>query len=288
MNQMNTRREKQEEVENIVDNLTLFDDDLMSRCFDENIPATEYLLHVILNRDIRVIRVKGQSELKNPIVGGRNIRLDIEAEDMNGEKFNTEVQRNHSGADVRRARFHSSMLDSRMLKEKQKFSNLKDSYVIFITEKDYFKEGRALYTINRVIDETGRDFGDGSHIIYVNGTYRGNDEIGRLMKDFHCKQASQISNPLLAKSVRHYKEGEGREEMCEAVQNYGDKREQRGIKLGEQRGEQRGIKLGEIKATIRAGIRYGAEKETIIEDLMSQFSDLSREDAEKLYSDYTK
>ena len=28
-------------------------------------------------------------------------------------------------------------------------------------------------------------FDDGSHIIYVNGNYKGNDEIGQLMKDFH-------------------------------------------------------------------------------------------------------
>ncbi len=37
------------------------------------------------------------------------------------------------GADAHRARFHSSMLDTKMLKAKQKFKELHDSYVIFIT-----------------------------------------------------------------------------------------------------------------------------------------------------------
>ena len=36
-----------EEVEEIVDGLTLFDDDLMSRVFDKNIAATELLLRII-------------------------------------------------------------------------------------------------------------------------------------------------------------------------------------------------------------------------------------------------
>ncbi len=65
-------------IEKIVDGLTLFDDDLMSLVFDSNIPAAELLLTVILNReDIRVVSVVGQKELENPLVEGRNIRLDI-------------------------------------------------------------------------------------------------------------------------------------------------------------------------------------------------------------------
>ena len=46
---------------------------------------------------------------------------------------NVEVQRADVGADAHRARFHSSMLDTKMLKAKQKFKELHDSYVIFIT-----------------------------------------------------------------------------------------------------------------------------------------------------------
>ncbi len=50
--------------------------------------------------------------------------------------YDIEVQRSTAGADVHRARFNSSMLDMRMLKEKQKFKELHESYVIFITEND--------------------------------------------------------------------------------------------------------------------------------------------------------
>lgn len=51
-------------VNKLVDGLTLFDDDLMSRVFDKNIEATELILKIILERDIKVIRVDGQDELK--------------------------------------------------------------------------------------------------------------------------------------------------------------------------------------------------------------------------------
>ena len=81
------------EVEKLVDNLTLFDDDLMSKVFDENIPATELLLKIILGKKVKVVSVKGQYNMKSPIVGGRSITLDILAIDLvfhegkNGESY---------------------------------------------------------------------------------------------------------------------------------------------------------------------------------------------------------
>lgn len=149
-------------VEKIVDDMTLFDDDLMSRVFDKNIEAAELLLQIILERDdIKVIRVDGQEELKSPIVGGRNITLDILAEDKDGIRFNVEVQRNTEGSHPRRARFHSSALDSRMLMENEAFKNLKDSYVIFICEHDKFHHGNPIYHIDKIVRETKEKFEDG-------------------------------------------------------------------------------------------------------------------------------
>ena len=212
-------------VNELVDKLTLFDDDLMSRVFDNNIEATELILRIILGRDIKVISVDGQDEIKNHEVGGRNIKLDVHAIDVDGEEINIEVQGNSEGAHIRRARFHSSMVDSRMLEEGQAFKELKDSYVIFIYKHDKFRVGLPLYHIDRYVRETNELFDDGSHIIYVNGNYTGNDEIGQLMKDFHQTDPENMHYDALAQGVKHFKETEeGREIMCEAVEKYGDER----------------------------------------------------------------
>ena len=111
----------------------------MSRVFDKNIEATELILRIILGRKIKVIRVNGQEEVRNAEVGGRNITLDVYAMDENGQEMDIEVQGNSEGAQIRRARYHSSVLDSKMLKEGQPFKKLKDSYVIFIYRHDKFK-----------------------------------------------------------------------------------------------------------------------------------------------------
>ena len=210
-------------VNKLVDGLTLFDDDLMSRVFDKNIEATELILRIILERDIKVICVDGQDELKNHEVGGRNITLDVHALEENGEEIDIEVQGNAAGANVKRARYHSSMLDSRMLREGQDFKKIKNSYVIFIYRHDKYKKGLPLYHIDRYVKETGELFDDGSHIIYVNGSYKGNDEIGRLMADFHQTNSEHMHYMTLAQSVKHYKETEeGRGQMCEAVEKYAE------------------------------------------------------------------
>ena len=213
--------QNQDRINKLIDGLTLFDDDLMSRVFDKNIEATELLLRIILERKIKVISVIGQEEMKSAAVGGRNITLDVHALDENGEKMDIEVQGNSEGAHIRRARYHSSVLDSRMLKEGQEIKEIKDSYVIFIYKRDKFQEGLPLYHIDRYVRETGKLFEDGSHIIYVNGNYKGDDEIGYLMQDFHQTDPDNMHYKELSQGVRHFKEvEEGRDTMCEAVQEY--------------------------------------------------------------------
>lgn len=215
----------QKDINGLIDRLTLFDDDLMSRVFDKNIEATELVLRIILGRKIKVISVDGQDELKSHEIGGRNITLDVHALDGNGEEIDIEIQGNPEGANIRRARYHSSVIDSRMLREGQNFKELRDSYVIFIYRHDKFRKGLPLYHIDRYISETKEVFDDGSHIIYVNGNYRGQDEIVQLMKDFHQTDPEKIYYDVLAQDVKHFKETkEGCEVMSELVQKYGDER----------------------------------------------------------------
>ena len=138
----NKSEERKQELNKTIDDFSLFDDDFMSVVFERNIEATEFLLNTILERgDMNVIEVIGQREYKSPVIGGRSIRIDIYAKDSKGKIYDIEVQRADEGADVHRARFNSSMIDTRMLKESQKFMELHESYVIFITKNDVIGSG---------------------------------------------------------------------------------------------------------------------------------------------------
>ena len=190
--------------------LRLMDDDFFSEALDGKTEAVEYILNTVLERDdIKVKSTKAQVEYKSATK--RSIKLDIQAEDVHGRLMDIEIQRSDRGSGVRRARFHSSMIDRSLLSKGDDFEDLVDTYVIFITEKDKFGMGIPLYHIERKISEMDNAlFGDGAHILYVNGEYRNLEHpVGSLMHDFNCKDAKDMVNPLLAEEVRYLKETEG-------------------------------------------------------------------------------
>ncbi len=218
--------ERQETLE-AIRKLNLLDDNLMTLVFDRNIEATELLLNVILQRnDLKVLEVIAQRKYKNSMPGGRSVTIDIYAKDGDNKVYDVEVQRASAGADVHRARFHSSMIDTKMLKAGQEFNEIHDSYVIFITASDVMGAGRSLYHIDRVIEETGAYFGDGAHIIYVNGSYKDdNDPVGKLMHDFRCLSSVDMFYPILAKQLKYFKETEGGQDiMCQVFEDLAEKR----------------------------------------------------------------
>lgn len=51
-------------------------------------------------------------------------------------------------------------------------------------------------------------FNADSHILYVNGEYRGDDEIGKLMHDFSCTNPDDMNYDILAKKARYFKQDE--------------------------------------------------------------------------------
>lgn len=86
--------------------------------------------------------------------------------------------------------------------------------------------GRSLYHINRVVEERGAYFGDGSHIIYVNGSYKDDDDpVGRLMHDFRCTSSVDMFYPLLANQLKYFKETEGgRNKVSKVFEELAEKR----------------------------------------------------------------
>ena len=240
------------EIDKIIDKMTLFSNTLMQKVFDKNISATEYLLKTVLQRDdIEVIDVKGQYNMQSPLMGGRSITLDIHARITGGDRFDVEVQTDSKGSHLKRARFHSAMMDSRMLKENEDFRKIKNSYVIFIYKRDKFRKGFPVYHVGRYVEETKKAFHDGSHIIYVNGSYKGDDEIGRMIHDFKCENAEDIYNKDLAEGVKHFKETkEGRDEMKDPVEAYAEKRERIGKREGKKEGERKTL-IQNIKSLMK-------------------------------------
>ncbi len=201
--------------------LRYMDDDFMTVCLADNFEGVELILQIVLGKkDITIKSVRTQEPLKN--LQGRSATLDVHAVDSDNKEFDVEIQRKDAGAGAKRARHNSSLLDAHILKCGEDTEDIPDSYVIFITENDVMKGNQPIYTVERyiTIGEKKVLFGDGSHIIYVNGTYRGDDEIGKLMHDFSCTDPDDMNYEELARKARYFKKDEkGVAAMCKIMED---------------------------------------------------------------------
>ncbi len=199
------------------------DDDFMRGLFKGNMPLAEMVLRIIMQKpDLQLLDIDTQADMKR-VTGARSVCLDVYATDSENKKYDVEIQRADLGAGEHRARYNSSVMDVENLHSGQDFIELPDTYTIFITEKDFFGAGKAAYPISSMNWAIGEPFKDGRYLLYVNGEYRGDDEIGKLMHDFNCTDADDMNYPLLAERTRYLKENpKGVEEMCKAMQDMRD------------------------------------------------------------------
>ena len=240
------------DIEHIVKHLCMMSNKFMNAMLENNIPATEKMLRVILKNDkIKVISVCVQNFIQN--LFGHSAQLDILAEDENGRRFNVEIQRADEGAPAKRARFYSSSLDTVFLRAGHDYEELPESYVIFITENDVLNSNLPIYNIERVIKQNNTDFNDGSHIIYVNSKIQDDTPLGKLMQDMYCTDPAKLNYKEFAPQMeflKYSKEGEGK--MTDILDFYiaqeAEKRAEQKVKEAVQKAVQKAEQQAEQKA----------------------------------------
>lgn len=215
-----TEEQKHQRALERLQQLRPIDDDFMRCLFKDNIPLVELVLRIITGKqDLVITQCQTQKDMKR-LAGARSLCLDAWGTDSEGKQYDLEVQRADKGASPYRARYHASVMDVENLDAGQAFEALPECYTIFIIEKDFYGKGKAVYPIERMNLETGEPFGDGEHILYVNGEYRGDSDLGKLMHDFNCTKADDMNFPLLANRTRYLKEhSEGVSEMCKVIED---------------------------------------------------------------------
>lgn len=245
-----TMDQKQQEDLARLRQLRLIDDDFFSKCFDNDTACVQLVLQIVLDKpDLNVVDVRTQVFVENLL--NRSVRLDVLATDSEGRKFNIEIQRSDKGAGRKRARYNSSMMDVNLLEKGNDFEALPETYVIFITENDVIGLREAIYEIERCFVKSGKRFGDGSHILYVNGSYRDDSPVGKLMHDFSCTDPSDMCYNVLADRARFFKESkEGIAVMCKVLDDMRRQSYQEGMAEGKNKNRKETalnlLKLGTI------------------------------------------
>ena len=202
----------------VIENFRLMDDDFMSKCLENAPECIELILQIIIGKkDLKVVKSQTEYPIKN--LQGRGVRFDVFARDSEGREYDIEIQRANDGAEPKRARYNSALMDANALLSGEKIFNLRDTYVIFITENDVMGDGQDAYSYLRTEERSGKRLHDGTHIIYVNGATRSASDIGKLVHDLQCRNVSEMYFDVLKRQVGQFKNSEeGRHAMCKAVE----------------------------------------------------------------------
>jgi hypothetical protein len=245
---------RQSDLERL-ERLRPIDDDFMRVIYRDNAPLAEETLRIVTGIEgLQVVSIETQRDLKR-LVGARSVELDVMAIDSAGRWHDIEVQRGGS-ARPKRARYHSAAMDVEALGAAQKPEGLPEQWVIFIMERDPFGEGKGLYHFERTDQTSHRSLEDGTHVLYANGAYRGDDELGELMHDYCESNPDDMRNPLMAERVRYFKRTpKGVTHMCEIFDEIRQEGEKRGFERGKKHGIEQGIEQGEERALLASARR---------------------------------
>lgn len=133
---------------------------------DEN--NCKKLLELVLEFPIAHVEVsKEKCIVYHPEYKG--IRMDVYARDENNTHYNVEMQAVMYAALGKRARYYHSQMDMDLLATGQDYSELPNTYIIFICDFDPFGQGKYRYTFRHQCQESpGTQLGDGSETIFLN------------------------------------------------------------------------------------------------------------------------
>ncbi len=118
---------------------------------------------------------------------GRSVRLDALCTLGDGTKCNIEIQRSDNDNHLKRVRFNASSITVKESQTGEKFDDVLELYIVYISEFDFFKGGKTIYHIDKIIRETGDVVDDGLHEIFVNTTIDDGSDIADLMSCFTKK-----------------------------------------------------------------------------------------------------
>ena len=154
----------------------------------------------------------------------------------------------------------------------ERFEDILDLYIVYITEFDFLKGGKALYHVDKVVRENGMVVDDGLHEIFVNTVIDDGSDISALMSCFLRKEVNNPRFPKLSNEVTRLKTTQGgASAVCEVMEKYAKEYAEETA----------------IRTKIEAYLELGASKEKTIKVLMEQYN-LTEQTAIENYNEYAQ
>lgn len=140
-------------------------------------------LEILLNRKIASVAVHTEHSMLYSS-DYRSIRLDVYAQDDEGDNYNVEMQGENQGNLPKRSRYHQAKMDVMSIPPGADFNELRPNYVIFICTFDPFGEGLYQYTFENRCREKDIPLNDGTTKLFLNTQGKNKEGVSETLVHF--------------------------------------------------------------------------------------------------------
>ena len=223
----------------------------MFRLVMEKQELCKKLIECILGIKIKSISYMEHEKSFGANLRSKGIRLDLFVIDEDGVAYDIEMQMDNSYKEFlgRRTRYYVSTMDNNALKKGERYSQLRQSYVIFICTFDPFGRGLAKYTFNAICNEDhSLVLDDGVTRVFINtegDRHRISKELASLIGYISTGEVTDDYTKDLDEEVRALRNDDGRERdymtYMQTIMEHEDMAYSRGITQGITQGISQGI-----------------------------------------------
>ena len=247
------------------EDLTITDDFMFCKVMSDPDICKE-LLEILLH--IKIERLVFQEPQKSFRLTSesKGIRLDVYVKDSN-RVFDIELQTTNERNLELRTRYYQGVMDISELEKGEFFSNMKESYIIFICMFDPFGAEMPIYTVKQTFAENDKlIFNDKTHKIFYNVKAFekiANDVETKAFLEYLCKHQSttKFTQSLETAVYRNKNNQNWRKDYMTLAYNLSlaaEKAFENGFSAGEERGRNEGISIG-----LSQGITQGEHKKAV-------------------------
>ena len=233
--------------------LTFANNFLFCKIMEENPEICRRLLEILLHIKIEKLSSPKSEWTMQETVGSKGVRFDVYTKDEN-RIFDIEIQTTNQKNLPKRARYYQSVIDMDNLSHGEKYSQLKESYVIFLCLFDPFSENLPVYFFENTCRTDNKiKLNDGAYKVFFNAldyAKMENDEEKNFLKFLSGHEAENGFTKSIEEKDIAFEEG---------------------VRQGLERGLEQGLEQGMFKAKIEGALvlirNYNVPAETAAQQM---------------------
>ncbi len=129
--------------------ITLANNFLFCKIMESNPDLCKHLIEILLHIEIDHLEIPQAEKAMKETLDSKSVRFDVYTKD-DRRIFDLEIQTTNKTNLPKRARYYQSIIDMNNLSAGMNYSQLKDSYVIFLCLGDIFHKGLPVYTFENI------------------------------------------------------------------------------------------------------------------------------------------